>query len=184
MKKDDSQIILICLYVIIVLLLVNTIFTIINTGSKTAEKEQEVGPVYDVSMMELLNLNEVVALFDGKGTYVVYIGRSECPHCVNFLPTLQRAQNEFNYVTIKVDADLDENRDPEATAKLRDLLTMEYTMQFEEGPETKTFGEFYYQYGFVPTTFIIKDGKMVDGIIGGLDFKAFAELLEKNGFKK
>jgi len=79
-------------------------------------------------MMKKLNINEVIDLFDTKGTHIVYIGRATCGACVNFLPILQQAQHEFGYVTIYLDADLEENRDPEAMAKLRDLLSMPYNM--------------------------------------------------------
>jgi len=187
MKKDVSKRMLICLYLIIGLLVVNTIFTISNAtgdGNDNGKKQAEVNPDYDVSMMKSLNIDEVIALFDTKETHVVYIGRAGCPHCVNYLPTLQRAQEEFNYVTIKVVADSPENQDRESHAKLRDLLTMSYTMETHNGTETKTFGEFFYEYGYVPTTFIIKDGKMADGFIGGRDFNDFVSFLEKNGITR
>jgi len=186
MKKDASKKILVCLYLIIGLLVINTIFTISNSSSNSGSRATgdgnggEVNSDHDVSMMENLSINQVIGLFDTKDTHVVYIGRATCGACVQFMPILQRAQNEFNYTTVFLDADVQENRDPGAMAKLRDLLTMNYTIE----DETRTFGEFFYEFGYTPTTFIIKDGKMVDGMIGGRDFEGFVQFLEKNGIRR
>ena len=190
MKKDVSKKILICLYLIIGLLVINTIFTISNSTTNSNYRATgggnggAVNPDHDVSMMKTLNINEIVALFDTEDTHVVYTGRATCPACVQFIPILQRAQKEFNYTTVFVDGDIQSNRERGALARLRDLLPIDYTMRIEGELETRTFGEWYYQVGYTPTTFIIRDGKMVDGFIGGLSFEDFSQFLEKNGIEK
>jgi len=184
MKKEESKKIFICLYIIIGLLLINTFMLASGNGEK--EKNTNTpntnnpgnnNPEYDVSMMNVVNSSaDIVALFDEKGTHVVYVGRPTCGACVVFLPTLQQAQEAFGYVTVYLDIEQDTGSSSDRE-KLVAKLDVPYTMRDETAP-------FGYFYGYTPKVFIIRDGKMIDGVIGAIDFATFSNFLESNGIKR
>ena len=99
--------ILMCAYIIIALIVINTVILIckgnITTGNNSSTSTEQ-SSEYDVSMMESVDLNTMLNdVFKRKDIQVVYMGRSTCSHCVSFLPTLQKAQNELNYTTVYLD---------------------------------------------------------------------------------
>ena len=46
--------------------------------------------------------------------------------------------------------------------------------------KTDTYGSFY---GYTPAVFLYKDGKMIDGKIGELEYDDFVKWLNDNGIK-
>ena len=175
--------ILMCAYIIIALIVINTVILIckgnITTGNNSSTStEQSSG--YDVSMMESVDLNTMLNdVFKRKDIQVVYMGRSTCSHCVSFLPTLQKAQNELNYTTVyldieKVDSDSDDFK------TFISKLDKKYTMNVNGEDKTDTYGSFY---GYTPAVFLYKDGKMIDGKIGELEYDDFVKWLNDNGIK-
>ena len=109
--KDTKVIqnkILVCLYIIIGLLCLNTIVLIckgnISFSADETSTNETTNSEYDVSMMESVDLDTMLNdVFKRKDIQVVYMGRSTCSHCVAFLPTLQKAQNELGYKTVYLD---------------------------------------------------------------------------------
>ncbi len=177
---------LVCLYVIIGLLALNSILILVtNTNSSSNNKkddssQKETNSDYDVSMMKTIDINEMLSYFKDGSTQIVYMGRSNCSACISFLPTLQKAQSEYGYKTLYIDI----NNVSQSTSEFKEFikkLDKKYTMQTNEGEKTEEFGYFY---GYTPAVFIIKDGKMIDGVIGALDYDTFAKFLETNGYKK
>ena len=117
--KNDKKI-LICLYVLIGLLLINTIVLAArdfskgnNSDVKNTDGDTNQGdnnPDYNVSMFQTLDVSGVLKLFDQNDLKVVYVGRSTCGACIHFLPTLQEAQNKYGYKTVYLDLDkIDKN---------------------------------------------------------------------------
>lgn len=175
--------ILMCAYIIIALIVINTVILIckgnITTGNNSSTSTEQ-SSEYDVSMMESVDLNTMLNdVFKRKDTQVVYMGRSTCSHCVSFLPTLQKAQNELNYTTVyldieKVDSDSDDFK------TFISKLDKKYTMNVNGEDKTDTYGSFY---GYTPAVFLYKDGKMIDGKIGELEYDDFVKWLNDNGIK-
>lgn len=172
--KDDTKVlnkILTALYVIIGLLLIVTVVNVMTATSsgstaKTPATTEETSGEYDVSMFTEVTEAEVLAKAKSKTLQLVYLGRSNCGYCVQFLPTLQQAQKDYNYTTLYLDiTKVDTKSDEHAKLIALDKYVSE-------------------NYGYTPMVLLLKDGKYVDGWVGYAEYKTYAEWLEKNGFEK
>lgn len=167
-----------CAYVIIALLAINTLILLISnidsnddkrstTSPNTTENTESTATDYDVSMMDSVDMDKLIDLFDSKETQVVYLGRATCGYCVQFLPTLQQAQQDYGYTTHYLDI---------TTVSEDDVSRL-----LEKDNEDGFLKE---NYGATPMVFLVKDGKMVDTWVGYSEYDSFAQFLEKNGFEK
>ena len=179
--------------VIIILIMVSiellfSLFSVFSVKTTTDDKTQSSASTstqtttsnYDVSSFNTLTTKQVVELFNNKkSTYVVYVGRSTCSACVSFVPTLKTLQNKYNYVTQYLDiTTVDSNSDEYKT--LMDKLDKEVTLTVQNETKTQSFSKYF---GYTPMTFIIKNGKFVDGIIGASSESSFETFLNNNGIK-
>jgi len=169
--KDLLKKILTCSYIIIVLLAVNTVISlthsnISNESSDNTEQTEE-NIEYDVSMFDTVNADKVVDLYKSKNTQVIYIGRSTCGYCVQFLPILQQAQKDYGYKT-----------------KYLDITTVNEAGQQAILAKDNSEGFLANNFGSTPMVILVKDGKLVDGWVGYAEYDAFANFLEENGLKK
>ena len=161
----------ICVYIIIGLLLVNTIalFAAVKDPSvenekETPKEETESTGEYDVSMFTTIDADGVVNAFNDDEMSVVYFGRATCGYCVQFLPVLQQAQSEYGYKTKYVDIS---------------------TISEDEITKITSLDSFFENYyGSTPIVVLLKDGKVVDYQLGYTDYSTFASMLENNGFEK
>lgn len=161
-----------CVYIVLGLLAINTIILlatnvhVTKTNEIETEEKESTGD-YDVSMMNSVDTDEVIKLFDSKETQVVYIGRSTCGYCVQFLPSLQKAQKEYgyktNYLNISEVSDSDKEK----------ILKKDNDEKFLEE-----------KFGATPMVLLVKDGKLQDTWVGYSEYDEFAQFLEKNGFEK
>ena len=156
--------------IVLVVLLFNTILLCIalkdpseSTTTTSNNSDSTETYEYDVSMFNEVDLDEYKEELNKDELNVVYIGRSTCGYCVQFLPILQQAQADYNYTTLYVDTDKISNDDLTAI-----LDTMEI--------DISTFG--------TPTTAILKNGEVIDVQIGYVDYSSFVSMLEENGFTK
>ncbi|MBE6159577.1 MAG: hypothetical protein E7157_00805 [Lactobacillales bacterium] len=172
--KETLKKLLICAYVIIALLAVNTVVTFISNvevtkeSEKTTETEEtQTNTEYDVSMFDTVDAEKVVKLFDEDETQVIYVGRETCGYCVQFLPALQQAQKDYGYKT-----------------KYLDITTV--TEDGQKAILEKDNDEDFLatNFGSTPMVILVKDGKIVDGWVGYAEYETFAQFLEENGFKK
>lgn len=159
-----------CLYVIIILLALNTIITIVvngtvNNSTEESETEDTSSEDYDVSMFTSIDADGVVDAFKSKDLKVIYMGRATCGYCVQFLPNLQKAQEEYDYETLYLDiSEVDEQGQEKIMELDKDF--------FDEN------------YGATPTVLLVKDNKIVDSHIGYSEYDDYASFLEKNGISK
>lgn len=125
---------------------------------------------YDISMMNEVNVTDVLEMFEKDDTYVLYVGRKSCSVCVDILPALKEAQLINNYITQYLDIEK-VDRTSEEWNQLVNRLTMKSTQTLTEDGSgeavTETYGYFLHNYGFTPTIVVIKDGKQIAGSIGG-----------------
>ena len=176
--------------VVIALLLVNTIVLLSTTSDgKTTDKttettEEETNSDYDVSMFKSVTVEETLALFDTKGTYLLYVGREDCSACVAYLPILQEAQTNLGYTTYYLNLyDVDTSKTSEATInKLLKKFTFKTTAKVSDESKTGTFGDTF--WGVTPMTIIIKDGKNVDGLLGAYPYEKLETLINKYNIGK
>ena len=163
---------LVCAYVIIALLVINTFVLIVSnvdtkksTASTTTTTEEN--EEYDVSMMNTVNVDKVLKLYESKSAQVIYLGRSTCGYCVKFLPALQKAQKEYGYKT-----------------NYLDITTVSEEDQAKLLKKDNDEGFLAKNYGATPMVLVVKNGKLVDTWIGYSEYDSFAKFIEDNGFKK
>lgn len=157
----------VCVYIIIVLLFVNTIAlfaSLKDPNDTTTDTESEETYEYDVSMFDEISADEFVEAYNGSDLKVVYFGRSTCAYCIQFLPILQQAQADYNYTTLYVDI---EAIDSDGVSKITELDSY-----LEE------------TYGQTPSVVLVQNGQIVDYNLGYTDYSTFVSMLEENGFTK
>ena len=179
-KIQKISIIALILSIIILIIGIAPAFSIKKEDTTNNNTTTEETSNYDVSMFKTLNTKEVVDLFNNKkSTYVVYVGRSTCSACASFLQTLQAMQNKYYYVTQYLDITT-VVKDTDEYNSLMNKLSTEVTISVNGEKTTKKFSEYF---GYTPMTFIIKNGKFADGIVGAYSEAKFEEFLNNNGIK-
>lgn len=137
-----------------------------NDNSSTTGESEELGE-YDVSMFDTLSTTDAIERIKSGDTTLVYIGRSTCGYCVQFLPVLQQAQEDYGYKTTYINLEEMSSEDQEKLIELDN--------------EEKYIEE---NFGYTPMILVFKDGKYADGWVGYAEYDSFAEFLEDNGFSK
>lgn len=167
--------IVLCLYAIIFLLLVNTTILLLKDAKFGTVKDDTEGnneapssTEYDVSMFHSVTAETLKDETAKDDLQIVYIGRSTCGFCVQFLPILQQAQKDYNYKTLYLD-----------------ITTVKTTEQQEKILELDNENEFLNKnFGSTPMVLLMKNSEIVDTSLGYKDYSEYSEWLEKNGFTK
>lgn len=115
---------------------------------------------YDVSKYKKINLEQLVERIKDKEETLVFLGRETCPYCVKFVPVLNESLSLLKIPLYYVDAS-----------------TISYS--------SDTYNEFSdlatgYTNAY-PTLIYIKNGKVVDGIVGYTEYNKVKNFYEKNG---
>ncbi len=143
-----------------------------NNGSNSSTEG------YDVSKMNEVDVDEVLALFEEDGTHVLYIGRSTCSACIQFVPVLNQVQEELNFTTNYLDVQQymgNWSKAQEELSPLMELATIEATANGETGE----LGELFIENGFTPVLIVIKDGEIVEGFFGSRSATELTNILEE-----
>ena len=172
--KDYSEVlnkILICLYALIAILVINTTILLVKDGSTktniTSDNSEE-NVDYDVSMFTSVTADTLGEAVSSDTAKIVYIGRSTCGYCVQFLPILQQAQTDYGYETLYLD-----------------ITTVTTTEQQDKILAFDNEEEFLKEnFGGTPMVLLMKNGKIVDTWIGYAEYSEYSAWLEKNGFAK
>lgn len=172
--KDYSEVlnkILICLYALIAILVINTTILLVKDGStkaNTTSNSTEENAEYDVSMFTSVTADTLGDAVSSDTAKIVYIGRSTCGYCVQFLPILQQAQTDYGYETLYLDITT------VTTTEQQDKIL---AFDNDEGFLKENFGG-------TPMVLLMKNGKLVDTWIGYAEYSEYSAWLEKNGFAK
>jgi len=164
--------ILICLYALIAILVINTTILLVKDGgtstkdNSNAETSENID--YDVSMFTSVTADTLEDAVSEDTAKIVYIGRDSCGYCVQFLPVLQQAQEDYDYETLYLDITT------VTTTEQQDKI-----LAFDN--EEKFLEE---NFGGTPMVLLMKDGKLVDTWIGYAEYSDYSEWLEENGFAK
>lgn len=135
-----------------------------ESSVKSKETTETENKEYDVSMFKQIDVDGLKEAFDSEEAKVVYLGRATCGYCVQFLPVLQKAQDEFGYQTLYID------------------IT---TIDEDGAKEIQGMDSFLEEnYGTTPLVIIVKDGKLVKGHVGYAEYDEFAKYLTDNGIEK
>lgn len=162
--------ILICLYALIAILVINTTILLVKDGSTTSPSSSSGSESenidYDVSMFTTVTADTLEDAVEGDTAKIVYIGRDSCGYCVQFLPILQQAQEDYEYETLYLD-----------------ITTVTTTEQQDKILAFDNEEEFLKQnFGGTPMVLLMKDGKMIDTWMGYADYSTYVAWLEENGF--
>ncbi|MCI8575298.1 MAG: thioredoxin family protein [Bacilli bacterium] len=183
MKKEHENKLFICLYLMIILLVINSITLFIiasrlnpqEESASNSQTSQDSSTTYDVSMFTSLTAKQVTQKIKSGDQFLLFIGYEGCTFCKKMLPNLQKAQESYKYTTVYLDID---KADTSSTdyKEMASLLNIKKTVN----NETKEFGQFQY----TPMIAVINDGKMVDGMIGYNTYENLVSFLEKAGIQK
>lgn len=122
---------------------------------------------YDVSEFIEISYDEFLEKYNSSEQSLIYIGRSTCIHCVNFIPVLKEAQKNYNYKTYYLDI-----------SKITE----------EQNKEIKNLNNFLDEnFGGTPMVIITKNSSLIgnknqDGWIGESSYEDFARFLESVGY--
>lgn len=180
-KKDERDYtfllnkMILCFYVIIFLLIVNTTILLLKDAkfgtvddSSNTNNNDDIAAEYDVSMFSPVTAETLKEETEKDELQIVYIGRSTCGFCIQFLPILQQAQKDYDYKTLYLDI---------TTVKTTEQQDRILELDNEEGFLDKNFGS-------TPMVLLMKNNEIVDASIGYKEYSEYSEWLEKNGFEK
>lgn len=167
--------ILLCLYAIIFLLIINTTVLLLKDAKfGTTEDSTETNnganesKEYDVSMFTPVTSETLKEETADDELKIVYIGRSTCGFCIQFLPVLQQAQKNYGYKTLYLD-----------------ITTVKTTEQQDRILELDNEDKFLENnFGSTPMVLLMKNSEIVDTSLGYKEYSEYSAWLENNGFAK
>ena len=190
MEKKTSAILILSV-VIAILSLVTMCVTIFggNSGNKNTSKEpteateptEEGEPVsyeYDVSKFNEISASDIAKVSKDK-TILLYIGRSTCGYCIQYVPVLQEVQDKYGkYTTYYLDIAkiYDYSRGVKLDEDAEKIMLNLKTSDNQKGVMDN--------FGSTPMTLVIKNNKVVDSIIGYVDAGTLDQLVTSNGLNK
>ncbi len=153
-----------------------------NGGNQNPSEEQtppSENTEYDVSSFKEVSATELESQ-SKSSTKVVYIGRSTCGYCTAFIPTLKKAQEEYNYTTLYIDI-----------AKIIDFTLPEFKILDQKGFDsiinldtTDDYKGYLDQnFGATPMVLILKNSKVIAIQTGYNEYDEFKSFLNTNGIK-
>lgn len=155
-------------------------------SSRSSSSSESSSSDYDVSQMKEVDVDDALALFDEEGTHVLYIGRSTCSVCVQFVPVLNEVQEDLDFKTNYLDVDdissiWAKNKTDAAEEMYNQVkrLTDKLDIEASANGETDTLGNLFISKGFTPALVVIKDGKVVEGFFGYRDKDTLTGILEE-----
>lgn len=121
---------------------------------------------YDVSSFTEISYNDFLEKYKGSEQSLIYIGRSTCIHCINFVPVLKNAQNKYGYKTYYLDISKIKKDEYKEIMKLNSF--------FDEN------------FGMTPMVIIVKDSSIIDNgsFLGEADIDTFSKFLESAEYSK
>ena len=140
-------------------------YVAVHWNDKMGNKK-EINTEYDVSSFTEIRYDEFLEKYKDSEQSIIYIGRSTCIHCINFVPVLKEAQNKYEYKTYYLDISKIKEDEYNSIMKLNSF--------FDEN------------FGMTPMVIVVKEGKIVDngGWLGEANYEDFSNYLEKVGYSK
>ena len=155
-------------------------------SSSSSSSSESSSSDYDVSQMKEVDVDDALALFDEEGTHVLYIGRSTCSVCVQFVPVLNEVQEDLDFKTNYLDVDAissiwAKNKTDAAEEMYNQVkrLTDKLDIEASANGETDTLGNLFISKGFTPALVVIQEGKVVGGFFGYRDKDTLTGILEE-----
>lgn len=103
--------------------------------------------------------SDIISKLENKENFVVYFGNPTCGVCAGYAPIVEEINEDYDNVILYVDIDKD---DREERIKLMD----DYGISFQ----------------FIPATYFVVNGEVVDEKVGALRYSELEKLIIKHGF--
>lgn len=140
-------------------------YVFVHSNDKKVANNNPNSYEYDVSKFKEISYDEFMKLYKKDEQSLIYIGRSTCIHCVNFIPVLKQAQKDYGYKTYYLDISKINEKQMQEIKKLDSFLEK--------------------NFGGTPMVIIVKDEAILNnGWIGESDYETFSKYLEDTGYKK
>lgn len=143
---------------------------IIFRKPKTTEIE------YDTSMFNVVDIEGANQLFSSNQDQLLFIGRKTCSVCQEFIKSLQIAMARDNFYVSYLDLD---NIDTSNKAYEEFISKLDY--EYTYANTTAPFGKFI---GSTPMIVIIKNNKMVFGILGSMSSDTILTIVNQYAINK
>ena len=114
-----------------------------------------------------IGITEYTTLLNDSEASIVYVARPTCYYCQQQEPIVKELVSKYDLVFHYLNTD-------KLSSKEMDILYKSDTSLF--GKDGSEFG--------TPTTLVVKNGKVVDSLVGLTQKDAFIEFLKTNGFIK
>ena len=142
-----------------------------NENGNSAEVAEE----YDVSAFKEIKAQDIKKESKGKNI-LIYVGRSSCGYCIQYVPVLKEIQEKYNkYTTYYIDI-----------AKILDFSGTGGVLDKEADENKQKLDKDFMKsnWGATPLTLVVKDSKLVDSIVGYVPAESLETLVKDNGFVK
>ena len=116
----------------------------------------------EVELSEI-GMSEFTTLLNGEEASIIYLARPGCTYCQRQEPIVKELISEYNLVFHYL------NTDKLTSDEMQSIFSIDEELFGENGEEFGT-----------PTTWIVKEGKIVDSLIGLTQKESFEEFLHNN----
>ena len=165
----------IAIYVIIIVTIVLSYIIAFKPFTKTTPSTME-EIEYDTSMFNVVDLDGANDIFSSNQNQLLFIGRKTCSVCQQFIKSLQIAISRDDFYVSYLDLESIDTS-TEAYQEFVSKLDYEYTYDTVTAP----FGEFM---GATPMIIIVKNNKMVFGVLGSLSSDSILTIVNQYGINK
>lgn len=122
------------------------------SGIDSSNKDKAPVSTNDYKGVETVSVSEAIEKIENRDQYIFVLGNENCPACLVYKEDLKKLESEEGIRLDYIDISAEERAD------VQDLLSNVLGIDISEGVAT-------------PTTYFIKDGEVVDYIVGALSPK-------------
>ena len=146
-----------------------------GSSESSSGEPTEVAQDYDVSEFKEIKAQDIKKESKGKNI-LIYVGRSTCGYCVQYVPVLKEVQSKHKYKTYYIDIAKILNFESSTGGILDDEAN-----NIMQNLDKEFMKE---NWGATPLTLVVKDSKIVDSIVGYVPAESLETLVKNNGFAK
>lgn len=162
---DVSNKILICLYILIILTIINMVLPYIVAFVSNKFLVNKNSSKYDTSMFKTISGADIEDIGSSDQPTLLFVCSENYQECHDFIGVMQQAQYDYGYVTNYLVAD-DLNIEDNVNA----LLEYDNDKKFIKD-----------SLGQLPIVLVLKDGKLIEGWTGVSSYDNFKDFLKISG---
>ena len=125
MKKKDNIINLI-IVIIVIALVCGIVFYFINRNKD------------EYKNIKVLNINELKEKIDNKDSFVLVISKDDCPHCIAYLPVLDKIGQDYGLTFFDISTTKMNDEDKTYLRNIANISGTPTTIFIEQGEEKNT----------------------------------------------